>query len=227
MRKWGILITGFYAVVFLFLLDPIAVFLIEPAEGMHWGELPWWHEEKFWPLYVWAILLIVGQALLLFVSVDTTFRRIQPRRHIGVAVGTVALMVALLCGMAIWGVAVAVGGDDVLTDNELIFVIGFWGPIAIFWSGWALVFHRYKAGDAEKLERLVAWLIKGSVLELLIVVPCHVIVRHREDCSAPGVTGYGIATGIAVMLLAFGPSALFLYQKRLDEYKSHRKTDDS
>jgi hypothetical protein len=57
-----------------------------------------------------------------------------------------------------------------------------------------------------------AWLLKGSVLELLIVVPCHVIVRRRHDCSAP------IATGLAIMLLSFGPSVLFLYKKRLDSY---------
>jgi hypothetical protein len=32
-----------------------------------------------------------------------------------------------------------------------------------------------------------------------------VVARQREDCSAPFATGFGIATGIAIMLLAFGP----------------------
>jgi hypothetical protein len=45
-----------------------------------------------------------------------------------------------------------------------------------------------------------------------------VIARRRGDCSAPAVTSFGIVTGIAVMLLAFGPSVLFLYKKRLDAY---------
>jgi hypothetical protein len=54
---------------------------------------------------------------------------------------------------------------------------------------------------------------------LLIVVPCHVVVRHRDDCSAPALTGFGIATGLAVMLLTFGPGVVFLYRKRLRRYE--------
>jgi hypothetical protein len=50
-------------------------------------------------------------------------------------------------------------------------------------------------------------------------VPCHIVVRRRHDCCAPMITSFGIATGIAVMLLSFGPSVLLLYKKRLDAYR--------
>jgi hypothetical protein len=74
------------------------------------------------------------------------------------------------------------------------------------------------------INRLISWLLKGSILELLVVVPCHIIVRRRHDCSAPMVTSFGIATGIAIMLLSFGPSVLFLYKKRLDAYPPRSPT---
>ena len=80
---------------------------------------------------------------------------------------------------------------------------------------------------SEKLQRLATWLIRGGILELLLNVPCHMIVRHREDCSAPGVTAYGISTGIAVTLMAFEPGVLFPCQKRLAECESRPKSGGS
>lgn len=226
MRKWGVLITGFYAFILLFVMEPALLFLLDgPVED--WLQLPWWVEDEIWPLYVWALILIMGQALLLFVSVDTSFRRIQRRRQVGVAVAMVAAMVGLLSGMVALSIAAAIFGDEIFPDNETLFGIELMALIVSFWAVWAFIFRRYVVGDSVSVDRLVSWLIKGSILELLIVVPCHVIVRHREDCSAPAVTGYGIATGIAVMLLAFGPSVLFLYQKRLGEYKQRTDRKDS
>jgi hypothetical protein len=46
----------------------------------------------------------------------------------------------------------------------------------------------------------LSWLLRGSILELLVAVPCHIIVRRRHDCSAPIITSFEIVTGIAIML---------------------------
>ena len=222
MRKWGILVTAFYAFVVILILIPFSEFLTNYEFGEKlaesWPLLDW--EWIFsWPVALWIGVLLVGQAMLLFLSVDTSFRRIRQRRHIGVSIATTALMVALLSGMAIWSFIVAIGGDDTLNGGDDDLPIVFWLVVTFFWLCWGVVFHFYKAESSNRLDRMVGWLIRGSILELLIVVPCHVIVRHRGDCSAPMVTGFGISTGIAVMLLAFGPSVLYLYQKRLARYE--------
>ena len=75
------------------------------------------------------------------------------------------------------------------------------------------------------MARAIGWLLRGSVLELLIAVPAYVMVRQRGDCSAPVVTSFGIVTGLAIMLFAFGPGVLSLYKKRYDTYKSNIRPD--
>jgi hypothetical protein len=114
-----------------------------------------------------------------------------------------------------------VAGDkfiDWFWDTEMEVV---WVFLA-FWLVWGVLFYLYFRNSAAVTTRTVSWLLKGSVLELLIAVPCHVWVRRRGDCSAPMATSFGIVTGIAVMLLAFGPSVLLLYKKRLDGYSARK-----
>ena len=65
-------------------------------------------------------------------------------------------------------------------------------------------------------RRRMRWLLAGSILELLAAVPSHVIVRERDDCSAPAGTFFGICCGISVMLLSFGPGVFFLFARRMD-----------
>jgi hypothetical protein len=223
MRKWGIVISSFYIFVLL-------VFILPFAKGISlnswssrsgdwkwyssvWSDLQWsssdWEIAAF--LLLWCLVLVAGQALLLFLSVDTSFRRLQPRRHILLSIAWISLMVAMLSAFAVGAVDVAINRNSQLWITPIAFL-----P---FWLIWGIIFYKYKAGASDRLNHMTCWLIKGSILELLIVVPCHIIVRQRGDCCAPAVTGLGIATGIAIMLLAFGPSVLFLYQKRLAEYR--------
>jgi hypothetical protein len=82
------------------------------------------------------------------------------------------------------------------------------------------VFYLYLRGSSQPVNRALTWLLRGSVLELLIAVPSHVIVRRRDECCAPILTSFGIVTGIAVMLLTFGPGILLLYKKRIESYRN-------
>jgi hypothetical protein len=83
------------------------------------------------------------------------------------------------------------------------------------WIAWGLAFNRFVNDDESLVHKMVSRLLAGSVLELLVAVPCHVYIRYKDECSAPIFSGWGIVTGIAVMLLAFGPAVLLLYRKRL------------
>src|SRR5262249_46691642 len=98
-------------------------------------------------------------------------------------------------------------------NPDLFGVLNLIGLPFVFWLVWALVFYHFaKADEAGTLvQRVTRWLLRGSILELLVAVPSHIIARHRQDCCAPLVTFWGIVTGLSVMLLAFGPGVLFLF----------------
>jgi hypothetical protein len=204
MRKWGIIITACYAL--------ILVILIIPGLSATWG-FSILDIYSHWLPWVWIGILIGGQAALLLVSVDTSWKRLKPRQHIWVSIATVALLSGILTFAAVCSLSAAVYGDE--PSEGYHFLILFFG----LWLLWGGVFFLYAGRLSQWGNRAAGLLIKGSVLELLVAISCHVIVRQRNDCSAPAVTGFGIAAGIAIMLLSFGPSVLFLYNKRMKQYK--------
>lgn len=217
MRNWGIIITTFYALV--------VVTLIVPGFLIVCGELSWpdsFQAYSEWFTWVCVGILVGGQAVLLFVSVDSSRRRLKPRQHILVSLATIALLLGVLTFAAVWSLLAGVFGDEVLEgpfkmlSGTPVKILGWWFGL---WLLWGIVFFLYVRRVPQRADRVVGWLLRGSVLELLIAITCHVIVRHRDECSAPIVTGFGIATGIAIMLLSFGPSVLFLYNKRMKQYE--------
>ena len=90
MRNWGILVTIFYFLVVTFLLLPEVPFIA----GEDWEFEP--NDYKDWILWVWIGVLVLGQALLLFLSVDTSQKKLKPRQHVIVSLATITLMIALL-----------------------------------------------------------------------------------------------------------------------------------
>lgn len=219
MRKWGIVITVVYALIVVGLLTPIAILMVggdyaklAALPGNLWGA---YASGVFW-IPVGA--LICGEAALLFLRVDTSWQRLKPRAHVLVS-GTVAAgLTAMLTIAAIWSIGFAAHGDNAFDNSFLDSGLGLVSFLAALWLLWAIFFYVYLRRSSDAVTRVLSWLLRGSVLELLIAVPCHIIVRRRTDCSAPVATSFGIATGIAIMLLSFGPGVLLLYKKRLDEY---------
>jgi hypothetical protein len=225
MRRWGIIITGFYAAaVFAFLLPGFLVLIrlpLERGEGFDWWRIYSEIDGGGWiAVAIWTLILIGGQALLLGLSVDTSWRHVKPRRHIAVSAALTGLFTTLLVVSAIFCLMVLFHGDDAFEFEWLGIPAGAWVLFSwpVMWFAWGIVFYRYCRGGSVTLERAISWLLKGSILELLIAIPAHVVVRSRGDCSAPGFTSWGIVTGLAVMLMCFGPGVLALYKKRIDSY---------
>lgn len=220
MRKWGTVITAVYALILVSLLLPAAAFLVE---GKFPGIAKVLADYREWEWGVWVLIGIVVacQALLLFLSVDTSRQRLKPRAHILVSCLLTGTLWALLTGAAILSLGFGIYGDNFgghfIERGANVLVC--W---AALWLLWTILFYLYFRNSNASITRVTSWLLKGSVLELLIAVPSHVIARRRHDCSAPVVTSFGITTGIAIMLLSFGPSVLLLYKKRLDDY-AYRK----
>jgi hypothetical protein len=219
MRKWGIVITVFYVLVLVFLLLPATILLTSgdsfSTSNVAVGAA---HDLESW--LTWTLFAVVagGEALLLFLSVDTSQKRLKPRTHLLTTAILAAAFLAVLTCAAVFSIVVAIRGD-----NSGVTQLELFGLLALLWVFWGVVFYTYCRDANTAVSRATAWLLRGSVLELLVAVPCHVIVRRRDDCSAPVATGFGIVTGIAIMLLSFGPSVLFLFKKRMDASDVRRR----
>jgi hypothetical protein len=190
-------------------------------------------------------VLVAGQILLLLVPIDLSGRRQPSRRKlkVPVIVGAFLLGNLFLAGLASLLCAIFKdNGLDIFDVQDLFIwiantmnhnpaqhlqstnnsaVLSALWPMLVCWFVWALIFRRAaRADDPDALiKRLTRWLLRGSILELLVAVPSHVVVRRRDDCCAPIGTFWGIATGISVMLLCFGPGVYFLFVERFQRLK--------
>jgi hypothetical protein len=223
MKRWAVITVALYLATLLLLTVPVAA-----ACFCGWGYQP--HPVgdtvdgfREWGYWIWIAVSVVAQVLLLLVPVALGERRPRSRRNLMVPVVTAAFLFAVICVSAVTAVCCGIWGDKGL---KLYGVFGnknaqAWSALILYlvvtWTAWFIVFRRFAdvANQEALTPRLMKWLLRGSILELLVAVPSHVISRHRDDCCAPFGTFWGIATGITVMLLSFGPGVLFLFIARM------------
>lgn len=245
MKRWAILTVLIYVAALLLLTFPVVYvafagknFSAQQAADAYFS----------WIYWIWLAVLAAGQALLLLVPIDISERRLPSRRKLKVPVivgafflGNLFLagILSVLCvifkdnGIAIFDIedlimwivnALSRNSAQPLQAHYPSSIVSFMGlvfPVIVCWIIWAIIFRRATRADAPDalIKRLNRWLLRGSILELLVVVPSHVIVRRRDDCCAPIGTFWGIATGISVMLLCFGPGVFFLFAERFQRLK--------
>jgi hypothetical protein len=195
-----------YGVVCVYLLL-LSVLLTAPLWGF-WV-LGLGQDEIVTPSICVVVLLACGLSLTL-IPVRVARRRRVTRRSIWIPV----IASGLLAGGLVFGGGLALCEYGRFTDDNA----GWMALIAglLTWAGWSVLFALIAFGGREESVglKLHRWLIAGSVLELLVAVPTHIIVRRRAECCAGILTGIGICIGVAVMIVSFGPSVLLLYHQR-------------
>lgn len=205
MKRWPIWIVLLYTLTLIALTVP-AVRLIFIS---HKENIDPWALFGSWQYWMWIVILMLNQGALLSLPVDLANKRPAGKRSLVFQVTASALSMGLL----IAGLAMSVGevlkGETAFEYTGWIF-LGVW---AVSWIFWAYVFATWgrKLETGDLIQKTCRTLFKGSVLQLLIVVPCHIYVRSKEYCCAGMGTAIGLACGLAVMLVSFGPGIFFLY----------------
>jgi hypothetical protein len=230
MKRWAILTVLFYAAALLLLTVPV---LWIAFNGWSEKGVSWHNALKIylrWGYWLWLGVFVGGQALLLLLPIHIAERRLPARRPLKTSIIVTAFFLANLCFAGLLTILCLYFQEDgidffgyflPLLPNRVspsypsiefgVCVVGL-----AFWIIWAVIFRSFAGTDDPDalLKRMVRWLLRGSILELLVAVPSHIIVRQRGDCCAPLGTFWGIASGLSVMLLCFGPGVYFLFVER-------------
>jgi len=210
MKRWALLTLLLYLLCLSGLAMP--TLLLVADEG----------EDLVAAFYVGIVpLMLIVQAVLLAVPVAVVQGRQVARRTVRSAAILAALPMGILLAAFVWFSALLVLGEKGLGDDD---VLG-WGLLGLLvagWIFWGVLFARFHIeGDARAFNRGIArWHLGGSILEMLVAIPSHIVARQRHDCCAPGITLLGLATGISVALLAFGPGLFYLFAGNLASKRS-------
>ena len=213
MKNWALLVAALYVLILVALTLPVLALAFAPNVG--WTDLKWPSSHDLaclWPYWLWLAVMGLSQFALLAVPVRIAELRPVTRGPLWPTV----LAAGLMAGGLVLGASLAI--------LEFIHK-GEWGNWCIWlgvllgaltWFAWSLIFFRMgrQAESPGWLTRLCRLLFKGSILELLIAVPTHVVARYRNYCCAGFMTFIGLAMGISVMLFSFGPAVFFLFADR-------------
>lgn len=237
MKRWAVYTVLLYALALILLTVPMVLLAFikwGDNDGVKFREALALFQQ--WGYWLWLAVLVGGQALLLLVPIQMTERRFIPRRTLKIPCLVVAFLLANLFFAGIVDILCAAFNEEGVNlfsylipfnpsldqPQRLGVVSAIIVTLLVFWIVWTIIFRHFADSDdpGALMKRAVRWLLNGSILELLVAVPTHIIVRRRGDCCAPIGTFWGIATGISIMLLCFGPGVYFLFATRARRLKA-------
>jgi hypothetical protein len=208
MKRWAALVVLLYFLILAALTSPLIFVAFYPLKDPSAVLLP------FFEWLYWTVLgvFLAAQAVMLLVPVELSLERPKAQRSVLWPILASGLMMGVL------GVGVAVSINEFIRKDhaDSTSVALPWGVLFGLWALWTVVFYRMNRGvpAMDVVTRQCSYLMKGSILELLVAVPTHIVARMRDYCCAGFWTFVGIAFGVAVMLFSFGPGVFFLFAAR-------------
>ena len=209
MKRWALVVVALYLLIMGALTVPVIELAILPRPEL----LEAAQVYGYWAYWLAIGVMLLGQAALLTVPVSIAERRPVTRRSLLLPVITSGLMMAALAYGAIMSLSEFTFKDK--CPGGWFEFCQFAVPV-LLWCIWTVVFFRFSryANPSDVISRQCRLLLKGSILELLIAVPTHLVARSRTYCCAGFLTFIGLTLGISVMLFSFGPAIFFLYVER-------------
>ncbi len=225
MKRWAVLVVVIYVFALLSLTVPLfTLAFYHSTQTVKLGkdvtvEMGLTKSDLMSLFFLWGYwgflgVMAAGQATMLLVPVSLTLQRPATRRSVLWPV----LASGLLMGLLITGAGISiyefVKGEEALwlldkLEDLLVVVISVWVV-------WSIVFYKVcrDVSPGDVITSQCRYLLRGSILELLIAVPTHIVARSRDYCCAGYLTFLGIAFGVSVMLFSFGPGLYFLFAAR-------------
>ncbi len=210
VKPWALLVAFLYFLAIVALTWPVLRIAFWGEPGIE-GDAP--QVFSVWPYWVFVAVMVLSQAALLKVPVGVASRRPVNRRSLLWPVIVAGLMLGLLVIGALLSLIEFINGNKPILVVSPYVILALGG---LTWVLWAIVFYRLNRNEnpSDVISRQCRYMLKGSILELLIAVPTHIVARSRNYCCAGAMTFIGITLGITVMLLSYGPGVFFLFLDR-------------
>jgi serine/threonine protein kinase len=229
-KSWAVLVTALYFLAIVAVMWPLLLIAFWPLPGQTEEAI----KMSGWPFFngffsawlYWVILavLVLSQFILLTVRVGVANQRPIKRRSVLWPIIVTGLMIGGLVMGAVVSIYEFITHDvELRTGIYVIYAVG-----GLTWALWSAIFYRLSQSEnpGDVISRQCGYLLKGSILELLIAVPTHIVARSRDYCCAGFLTFFGISMGIAVMLFSFGPGVFFLFVNRWKRLHKYREPVD-
>jgi len=213
MKRWALLVVFLYLLILVALTSPLILVAFYPEMKAPYA-LSVYLEWIYW---AGVGVMLVAQAVMLLVPVELSLGRSTTRWSVLWPILASGLMVGVL------GVGAAMSIDEFIRKEAVVDKALPWAVLPVLWAAWTLVFA-WTSRDTAPMDivtRQCRYLLKGSILELLVAVPTHIVARARDYCCAGFSTFLGIAFGVSVMLFSFGPGVFFLFAARWKRLHPH------